>query len=544
MAQQHININVSGAPANGTGSPMLDAQIAQGRQMAAVTAALASCEANFSDLYANGGSGGESAYQIAVSNGFVGTQSQWLASLQGAAGAAGNTVRTTSGAPSNGTGNNGDYAIDPTAQIIYGPKTSGTWPAGVSFSGSGGAAGTWRNIATRCRHNYQTWTTAGYALLAVSEHINQGSSVSSVKLKYGNWYANNVQEYTTWTTAGAVTYYAAIEYPAGTYTPVEWATQTGTLHARGANCALGSNVTSDACPVPIPRGAKFKVHVMLVSTSGSAIVFPVSASSVGGGSDAVTYAAAALTIDPLETVMGGATTGFASTGSNFSIYPLSILGQSTVPSVILYGDSRLSGRNDSNATTQATAPYTNIGYWGVGEIARTLDYALPYANIGCESDTILNFTTGHALRAALAADHQYVHFEYGINDITAGRTASTIEGQLTTAYGYFPSQKISQSTIPPKTTSTDSWATAVNQTVDAFNSTRTAINDWIRTKPSPLWEYFEVADLMETARDSGIWKNVGDGSAPVAMTGDGLHETPYAYNLIKLSGNINTTLFT
>ena len=173
-----------------------------------------------------------------------------------------------------------------------------------------------------------------------------------------------------------------------------------------------------------------------------------------------------------------------------------------------------------------------------------LDYAVPYTNVGCESDTIQQFVASHTLRAALAADHQYVHFQYGINDITAGRTAATIEGQLTTAYGYFPTWKVSQSTIPPKTSSSDSWATATNQTVDSFNGTRTALNDWIRTKPSPLWQYFEVADVMETARNSGIWKNVGDGSATAAMTGDGTHETPYAYNLVKYSGAINTALFT
>ena len=42
-----------------------------------------------------------------------------------------NVVLATSGAPSSGTGANGDLAIDKAAGVMYGPKASGAWPAGV-----------------------------------------------------------------------------------------------------------------------------------------------------------------------------------------------------------------------------------------------------------------------------------------------------------------------------------------------------------------------------------------------------------------------------
>lgn len=48
---------------------------------------------------------------------------------------------TVSGAPSAGVGNDGDYAIDPTARMLYGPKVSGSWPSGVSLAGDAGADG-------------------------------------------------------------------------------------------------------------------------------------------------------------------------------------------------------------------------------------------------------------------------------------------------------------------------------------------------------------------------------------------------------------------
>lgn len=49
---------------------------------------------------------------------------------------------TVSGAPSSTLGEDGDYAIDPTANMLYGPKAAGSWPAGVSLVGPTGTNGT------------------------------------------------------------------------------------------------------------------------------------------------------------------------------------------------------------------------------------------------------------------------------------------------------------------------------------------------------------------------------------------------------------------
>ena len=64
-----------------------------------------------------------------------------LVGAQGSAGTNGKTVLTTSGAPSAGTGTDGDFAYDPTAMTMYGPKAAGAWPAGVILKGSAGTAG-------------------------------------------------------------------------------------------------------------------------------------------------------------------------------------------------------------------------------------------------------------------------------------------------------------------------------------------------------------------------------------------------------------------
>ncbi len=59
----------------------------------------------------------------------------------GAAGSDGKTVLNGSGVPGGGTGVDGDFYIDTSANKIHGPKASGSWPSGVSLVGPTGATG-------------------------------------------------------------------------------------------------------------------------------------------------------------------------------------------------------------------------------------------------------------------------------------------------------------------------------------------------------------------------------------------------------------------
>ena len=59
---------------------------------------------------------------------------------QGPAGTNGATVLNGSGAPPDTLGSNGDFYLDTTSDVLYGPKTGGAWPAtGVSLVGPKGA---------------------------------------------------------------------------------------------------------------------------------------------------------------------------------------------------------------------------------------------------------------------------------------------------------------------------------------------------------------------------------------------------------------------
>ncbi len=62
-------------------------------------------------------------------------------SIIGATGADGRTIFSGSGAPSGGTGENGDFYIDTSAFEIYGPKAAGVWGSGTSLVGPEGDPG-------------------------------------------------------------------------------------------------------------------------------------------------------------------------------------------------------------------------------------------------------------------------------------------------------------------------------------------------------------------------------------------------------------------
>lgn len=86
--------------------------------------------------------------------------------------------------------------------------------------------------------------------------------------------------------------------------------------------------------------------------------------------------------------------------------------------------------------------------------------------------------------------------------------------------------KVYAMTIPPRTTSTDSWATVGNQTVLGSEYVRVAYNEFVRSLPAPLSGYIEVADTLETSRNSGKWKVNGIANGP---TSDGVHPSQWLH---------------
>jgi hypothetical protein len=131
---------------------------------------------------------------------------------------------------------------------------------------------------------------------------------------------------------------------------------------------------------------------------------------------------------------------------------------------------------------------------------------------------------------------------YGINDLSNGRTGAQIIADRSSLGALLPGPLI-QSTITPSGTSTDVFATPGNQT-PTNNAGRVIVNTNVRS----LSKYFEVTIPLEFGLNSGIWRSVGDGSVSQATTANGswngIHPTDYGYGLVQSSGNVNPALFT
>lgn len=67
------------------------------------------------------------------------TLEEWTSTIGGAGTAT--TLLYGSGAPTSSTGVNGNWYIDSTAKMLYGPKASGSWPAGIALVGPTGSVG-------------------------------------------------------------------------------------------------------------------------------------------------------------------------------------------------------------------------------------------------------------------------------------------------------------------------------------------------------------------------------------------------------------------
>lgn len=227
----------------------------------------------------------------------------------------------------------------------------------------------------------------------------------------------------------------------------------------------------------------------------------------------------------------GTTTIATNNVSHFS--PIAVCGDAGAgfPFVGHFGDSIGAGLGDSD----------NVSTLGRGFLRRAMANTIPFINCCVSGDQLAN---AHRIRYGMYNGCTDVICQMGVNDIVAGATFATVQANMIAAWqnlGIFGA-RVWQTTITPKTSSTDSWATTVNQTPFANDSNRQSINNWIRAgapmtaafapllvgqlgallmgQPGhPLTGYFDAADQVETARNSGIWR-VG---LVYITDGNGLH---------------------
>jgi hypothetical protein len=327
------------------------------------------------------------------------------------------------------------------------------------------------------------------------------TGLNALQLVFTNWISQESS------IGASATITAAIEYPVGTFTQV--------LFSGAAQGAIAdqSYVVSDSCAVSIPLGATFYVRNYYTNTAG--ITYNANGCNTSLG-ESCTFAASGV----VDQTMGGTV---ANTSGRIGYGPAAIIGQTRNPSFLILGDSRAYGVND--AATGADS--------SVGEITRSIADAYAYSNMSSSGAAayILAAAGSAAKTAMLGAYFSHVISNFGVNDLTSRTAAQTITN-LQLIKALYPSKPFYQCTVAPKTTGAWTLADGSDQTVTAIEAQRVAMNTTLRNGAHGLTGYFEVADQVESSRDSGKWIAPG-------YTTDGLHETATANGVIKTSGAVN-----
>lgn len=290
-----------------------------------------------------------------------------------------------------------------------------------------------------------------------------------------------------------------LEYPAGVFTQVTWSAATSVSIS-------GAHVVSDPVAVTIPAGAKFwerTVHISGANRTIPMIELPDFSATIGADD---TYA--------LSDMGNSGTPSGSATNFLGSVAIIGTVAKGNARAFVVAGDSITWGLGD----------VTSVGMKGAsGWFARGLDPLFPWMKVARSSVRTEHVLAYGAPVTNLLASVGFTDFvtALGTNDLWQGinHAATVISNQQAIAASWASGKRFYMPTLPPWTSSTDTWVTTVNQTerVDGFWSELDALNGLIRAHPAGVTNHVEAADATMSARDSGIWQ------APPALTTDGLH---------------------
>lgn len=300
---------------------------------------------------------------------------------------------------------------------------------------------------------------------------------------------------------------ASVEYPAGTFTRLTFPSGSQiagdpnrgnmpSVPSTGAVNANEGNLWTDYVSVTIPRNADFWVRFWYDSTVG--IRYNGTGTRDSARGDALTVGATA----PNQ-VMGGTVT--QTTGS-VSAGPAAIVGMTDAASVCMIGDSIVYGQSQ-----------TLVSDFRVGIVGTSLPADIPFVNLGMPGALPSNFVSRCINRAQFFPLCSHMVNNLGINNVTGA------DGYNTTTAAAFPARvKKYLCTVTPRSSSTDSWATEVNQNPSAYITNNQAYNTLVRAGVSGYDAYIETCrGWMEgSTLDSYVWRVDG---VVGKFTNDGLH---------------------
>jgi len=345
-------------------------------------------------------------------------------------------------------------------------------------------------------------------------------AASDLRICYGNYYSSTPAPTGEAPGLNAITIEAGIELTSPATTVM--ATWSG---AKTITLQPGAQACSDAIPVDTPANGIGYLRTGVTVASGN--FWPTATYFYSSSSDGLiesTSAASQIANTGALSVPSGGAVAPSSTG-----FPaLAILGtpKSKIRSAIIIGDSISIGVADTSA---------GDGNGNVGFISRSLAAnAIPYTRLGRTGEYLQGEAGAPGILRRFYARHATVAVTNGgTNDLTASRTASAVETDLTTLWTALKARgiKVYHVLLPPHTTSTDAWATPGNQTYAtgyAPGGARDQINAWVKSQVGILIDgYFDPAPYVEDAANPGKWASPASAAAAytpgVALTTDGLH---------------------
>lgn len=360
-------------------------------------------------------------------------------------------------------------------------------------------------VANRCSQHNKSNTTNKQSM-SRSRH-NAMAPINSLALVFWNGFTD-FEGTKLETGGGAATYTASIEYPSGVIAAqVTWG---GSASKQAADNEV---FRSDFVGVNIPKGAVFFVRVWRSSSVG--IIYH----KFGGLLDTeagTTYSGECFTFSTTTadlTMTPGQFTNIGNTGTGFR--PQAIVALTSTPSVVLFGDSRVNNDNQNDTVTD--------GFGYVGELERSIGMQYPTIKLSQSGERLYEALSRFTYRMQIAAYCSHGISNYGVNDFRDSRTAAQLLADHKTFAASF-GKPYYVCTVAP-------MANAGNTLTDAtVNPLRIAYNAIIRKGDQTFAGTLEIADIVETARDSGLWIS--------GYTSDGLHENTTGSIALARSGSL------
>lgn len=362
--------------------------------------------------------------------------------------------------------------------------------------------------------------------------------VSSLQWKFSNWRLAPAE------TAGdndITIVKVALEY-AGTFYPVFFNGK------RSVTIEPNGEVLSDPISPRIPAGAqvflRYRVSVPTGGTMPTGRGTNINVGDFWNGKDGP------------DIVDATGTAGFSADSSYYAYGPSAMIGldqTGSKPAIFLVGDSIAAGATETSLSADGD----------IGFLERGLSGRYPWCAATRGNQAFVTIAGNPTKQMTLAAYASSALTNLGVNDFYNPGIATSnspnldvVQARALALWSQLSEAgcRVYQTTVTPVTSSTDKWATTANQTIywPLQNAKRTAFNDWLRAGAPivagvavaagtqgallagqaghPLTDYIEIADIVETARNSGIWKVTG---AENGYTADGTHPTSAMHALMS-----------